>query len=252
MSLPAIQFNAVCKSYGEVPVLRNISFAVERGETIGLLGANGAGKTTLIKSLLDLCAIDSGDIRIFETSHRKSAARQHIAYLPERFQPPPYCRGWDFLRLSRQLQHEVYDQNAANAIGADLNLPSVELQRPVRTYSKGMTQKLGLVACFLSNKPILLLDEPLSGLDPHGRLLAKEQLRRAREQGRSIVLCTHMISDLYSLCDRFIILHRGNVVFNATPEEFVARFGNNDPDEAFVRCQQALTSNTDAAQSAEQ
>lgn len=246
MRLPAIQFNAVCKSYGKLPVLRNICCEVAQGETIGLLGANGAGKTTLIKSLLDLCAIDSGEIRVFDTSHLKSAARQHIAYLPERFQPPPYCRGGDFLRLSQQLHRERYDQRTAEAMGANLGLSTTELKRPVRTYSKGMTQKLGLVACFLSNKPILLLDEPLSGLDPYGRLLVKAQLHRAREQGRSVVLCTHMISDLASLCGRFIMLHRGNVVCNATPHEFFAQFGNDDPDAAFVRCQQALTTSNSA------
>jgi len=241
MRLPAVQFNSVCKSYGEIPVLSNISCSVYQGETIGLLGANGAGKTTLIKSLLDLCSIDNGEIRIFDKSHFKSAAREYIAYLPERFQPPLYCRGGDFLRLSQQLHREQYDPRAAEELSGNLGLSTTDLKKSVRSYSKGMTQKIGLVACFLSSKPILLLDEPLSGLDPHGRLLVKEELRRARELGRSIVLCTHMISDLSSLCDRFIMLHRGNVVFNATPNEFVAQFGDDDPDAAFVRCQQALT-----------
>src|SRR6185369_16695262 len=145
----ALRFAGVAKNYGRAPALRDVSFEVKRGEFFGLVGVNGAGKTTLIKCLLDFCAADSGAIQIFNVPHRATAARARLAFLPERFNPPFYLTGRDFLKYLLGLHRTPYDETRATRMFEALDLEPTALDRPARAYSKGMTQKLGLAACLL-------------------------------------------------------------------------------------------------------
>jgi ABC-2 type transport system ATP-binding protein len=236
MSRPALAFDRVCKSFGRHAALTDFTLDVGEGELFGLVGVNGAGKTTLLKCLLDFAAADSGTIEIFGASHRNTAARAPLAFLPERFLPPYYLTGEDFLRYMLRLHAAPFSLAAAHETFAALDLDLRALQLPVRSFSKGMTQKLGLAACLLSGKQLYVLDEPTSGLDPKARALLKRRLLALRTAGRTLFLTSHLLADVEQLCDRMAILHAGTIRFIGTPAELLARYGAAHIEAAFLAC----------------
>ncbi len=163
MNPPALRLQAVTKRYGLQPALDRVDLAVERGEFFGLVGLNGAGKTTLIKGLLDFCDLDGGIAEIFGISHLRTESRRGLAFLPERFTPPYFLTGRDFLRYMLRLHGVPFSPPRVAQVLAELDLEPAALQKPVRDFSKGMSQKLGLAACLLSDRDLLVLDEPMSG-----------------------------------------------------------------------------------------
>ena len=173
MSAPALRISKLTKSYASAIALTDLSLEVAAGDFFGLVGENGAGKTTLIKCALDFCDVGGGSIEIFGTPHRQTAARSRIAFLPERFVPHYFLSGRDFLRYTCELHRRDYDETRVREMLEALELAVGALDKPVRAYSKGMTQKLGLAACLLSEKDLYILDEPTSGLDPKARALLK-------------------------------------------------------------------------------
>jgi ABC-2 type transport system ATP-binding protein len=236
MSDAALRFVHVGKSYGGAPACDDVCLEVRRGECFGLTGENGAGKTTLLKCLLDLAEPDAGTIEILGLRHRAPGARAQIAFLPERFTPPYYLSGRDFLRYLLALHRAPYDEAQAVRALEQLELPAAALGRLARTYSKGMTQKLGLAACLLSNKAILVLDEPMGGLDPKAHALLKRELRRLRSAGRTVLLTSHALPDIEELCDRMAVLHEGRIRFAGTPGELRRAFSASGLEEAFLSC----------------
>jgi len=232
----ALRFTDVTKAYGATPALDGFSLGVPRGGLFGLVGGNGAGKTTLIKCLLDFCDTDAGEIHLFGVSHRLSASRRPLAFLPERFNPPYYLTGRDFLRYMAKMHRTEYDESRVASTFERLDLQHSALTRPARTYSKGMTQKLGLAACFLSGKPLQVLDEPTSGLDPKARAMLKRELRAARDAGGTVFFTSHALADVEEICDRMAVLHAGRVRFAGTPAELKHRFGSPDLEAAFLAC----------------
>ena len=232
----ALRFVHVGKSYGGAPACDDVCLEVRRGECIGLTGENGAGKTTLLKCVLDLAEPDTGSIEIFGVGHRSAGARAQIAFLPERFNPPYYLSGRDFLRYMQALHRVPYDEARTVRTLDALELPAAALGRLARTYSKGMTQKLGLAACLLSDKEILILDEPMGGLDPKAHALLKRELRGLRSAGRTVLLTSHALSDIDELCDRMAILHQGRIRFAGTPGELRCAFGVSGLEAAFLAC----------------
>lgn len=240
MTFPALEFRQVSKRYGHTDALKDVSFSVSGGECFGLVGENGAGKTTLLKCLLDFCETDSGEIHIQGMLHNAPHARAPLAFLPERFVPPYYLTGRDFLRYMLALQNQVYQDEIAIPMLTALDLDKSALTKPVRAFSKGMTQKLGLAASLLSGKMICVLDEPASGLDPKARALLKQKLQRMKEAGRTVFLTSHALADVAELCDRMAVLHQGRLQFAGTPAELCARTGNNDLERAFLQCIEAV------------
>jgi ABC-2 type transport system ATP-binding protein len=232
----ALSFSHVSKSFGVNRALDDFTLRVERGELFALVGGNGAGKTTLIKCLLDFTTPDSGAVEIAGRSHRETAARADLAFLPERFNPPHYLTGRDFLRYMAELHRTPYDETAVRAMFERLDLALSALDRPARTYSKGMTQKLGLAACLLSAKNLQILDEPTSGLDPKARALLKRELIRLRESGRTIFFTSHALADVQELADRMAVVQSGRLMFAGTPAAFVERYGGATMEEAFLAC----------------
>lgn len=232
----ALVFSGVTKSYGATPALADFTLEVRKGELFALVGGNGAGKTTLIKCLLDFSDADSGDIQIFGVSHGLTASRGELAFLPERFNPPHYLTGRDFLRYMAELHRTAYDETRVGETFERLDLDLSALTKPVRAYSKGMTQKLGLAACLLSGKALQLLDEPTSGLDPKARALLKRELRRIRAAGRTVFFTSHALADVQEICDRLAVLHGGHLRFAGTPDELTAKYGCADLEQAFLEC----------------
>ncbi len=231
----AIDISRLYKGYKGQHVLKGVSLQVKHGEYFGLVGMNGAGKTTLIKSLLDFCQIDRGSIQIFDADHRLTAARQRLAFLPERFTPPFYLSGREFLRYMAQLRGVNFERAEVERIFHHLDLDLAALSRPVRTYSKGMAQKLGLATCLLSRRELLVLDEPMSGLDPKARALFKDYLKQARGGAQTLFFTTHLLNDVESLCDRLAILHQGEVRFIGSPGACCEHFAANTLERAYLK-----------------
>ena len=232
----AINFDHVTKYYRAQMVLSEASFQVRQGECTGLVGVNGAGKTTCIKSLLDFCDIQGGRISIFGINHRQTGARKNLTYLPEKFNPPYYLTGNDFLRYMADLHHVEYIEKEVLAILEILDLDNAVLTKPVRTYSKGMGQKLGLAACFLSRKELMIFDEPMTGLDPRARALLKQHLITLRNQGKTLFYSTHLLEDIEALCDQVIILHSGMVCFTGTISECCNIYQGRNLESAYLTC----------------
>lgn len=231
-----LRFEQVSKRYGLQTVLNDCSLSVQAGEFFALVGVNGAGKTTLMKSLLDFCELDQGTIHIFEQSHLHAQARQHLAFLPEQFQPPSYLTGQDFLKYMIRLHGQKYIPAHALELCAQLDLAQTALSQAVRAYSKGMAQKLGLVGCFLSQKPLLILDEPMTGLDPKARAYLKRYLLKLKQQGITVFFSTHLLTDVEVLCDRMAILHAGHLQFIGSPAYCCEYYQTHDLEEAYLRC----------------
>jgi ABC-2 type transport system ATP-binding protein len=236
METAALAFEHVRKTFGTRIALADVSLHVRTGESFGLIGVNGAGKTTLIKCLLDFTTPDSGEIRIFGTRAALTAARRELAFLPERFSPPYYLTGQDFFQYMLALHGAPQQAQAIAAACEALDLDRAALRAPVRSLSKGMTQKLGLAACLLSGKRLYVLDEPASGLDPKARARLKAGLQALRAQGRTLFITSHLLADMVELCDRLAVLHDGSVRFIGEPAALVRRYGAHDLEQAFLEC----------------
>jgi ABC-2 type transport system ATP-binding protein len=232
----AIRFDKVGKRYGGQPVLVDVNLAVQAGESLGLVGVNGAGKSTMIKCLLDFVAVNTGSISIFGIPSTQPAARRPLSYLPEKFIPPYYLTARSFLQYMARLHDVDYEEAGVERILARVDFEAAALAKPVRQLSKGMSQKLGLAACLLSGRRLLVLDEPMSGLDPRARASVKQHLLGLRREGRTLFFSTHLLADVEALCDRVAILHGGRVRFVGTPAECCARFGCDDLEQAYLAC----------------
>ena len=229
---PPLQIAALAKRYGAHTALHPLDLEIGRGDCLALVGGNGAGKSTLLKCLCDLIQPASGTVRIFGLPYAQ--ARRWLGYLPERFLPPPHLTGWEFLRFMQELQGLPWRQQAADELLRDLELTTEALQRPVGSLSKGMGQKLGLVAVLLMEKPLLLLDEPLSGLDPLARARVRALLTRYCQAGRSVLFSTHQFEGLEKVADRILLLHAGSQHFLGRGEELLAQTQCSSLDEAYL------------------
>ncbi|RKZ49156.1 MAG: ABC transporter ATP-binding protein [Gammaproteobacteria bacterium] len=236
MTDSAIKIEKLCKSFASVQVLNQIDLTVSTGEFTGLIGVNGAGKTTLIKCLLDFCDVTSGSIEIFGTAHTRKEARKNLVFLPERFMPPYYLSGKDFLVYMAELHGVEYSNNKVTELFRILDLDLSALAKPVREFSKGMAQKLGLASCLMSEKDLLVLDEPMSGLDPKARAYLKQYLIELKDAGKTIFFSTHMLADIEVLCDRVAILHEGRIRFTGSIEECTSEFNADNLEQAYLAC----------------
>ena len=232
----AVRISALVKRYGKVTALGGVDLDVAAGEGFGLVGANGAGKTTLIRCLLDLSAHDAGSIQIFGVPAAQPASRQRLSYLPERFSPPHYLRGGEFLSAMLELAGERCDAARAGQLLDELELERDALTRPVRALSKGMAQKLGLAACLLVPRDLYLLDEPMSGLDPAARVAVKSVLRRLHGEGRTLFFTSHVLADVEELCSSLAVLDRGKLRFRGSPAALCEKYSQPRLEAAFMRC----------------
>ncbi|MGH8520333.1 MAG: ABC transporter ATP-binding protein [Gammaproteobacteria bacterium] len=236
MDRAAIHLKGVSKRYGKVGVLENVDLHLREGEFLGLVGINGAGKTTLIKCLLDLCALSGGSIDIFGLPHIQPASRSRLAFLPERFIPPNFATGNEFLRFMHALHRQPWQLNNVEPTLHTLDLDPTVLREPVRHLSKGTAQKLGLAASLLSGKDLYVLDEPMSGLDPKARALFKRDLLVRKQAGLTLFFTSHMLADISALCDRMAVLHQGQILYHGAPAAFCEHFGATGIEEAYLNC----------------
>jgi len=215
-------------------VISDVNLNVESGEFFGLIGLNGAGKTTLIKSILGLRKQDAGDIKIFGRDCGDQESKRNLAFLPERFEPPWFLTGIEFLRFSVRL----YDQKVSDDIfyeyAEKLALDKSVLKRRVQTYSKGMRQKLGLLGTVLTNCKLLILDEPMSGLDPRARTHVKDMLLEIKKQDRTIFLSSHILADMDEICDNVAVLHDSKIQYVGAPAKLKSKTSTKNLERAFL------------------
>lgn len=234
MSAP-LSIHAVNKTYNNRKVLEDIEFSLVPGEIFGLIGLNGAGKTTLIKILLDLINAESGKAEIFDIDAKNLRARSRISYLPEKFQPSRYLKGMEYLDLALSYYKKKLDPELAKRYAVDLDLDPQVLSSRVGSYSKGMGQKLGLLGAFMVDASMLILDEPMSGLDPSARIKLKDAMLQEKKNGKTIFFSSHILSDLDEICDRIGVIHEGKLFFLGTPSSFKAKFSESSLEKAFLR-----------------
>jgi ABC-2 type transport system ATP-binding protein len=194
-----------------VVAVRDVSFGVAQGETLGLVGPNGAGKTTSIKIALGLVRPDRGAVRLFGRE-RTRAELARLGYAPESPYLYQYLRAPEFLDLCGRLVGMGPARRRAR-IAEMLALFELEgaVDRPIGRFSKGMMQRVGLAQALLHDPELLILDEPMSGLDPLGRKLVRDILTAERRAGKTIVFTSHVLSDVELLCDHVAIVQRGAV-----------------------------------------
>lgn len=234
MSDTPLQINAISKTFGKHKVLEEVSFSLSAGEIFGLIGVNGAGKTTLIKILLNLLKSDSGSASIFGKDSGTVEAREQLCYLPEKFQPSRYLKGKEFLSFALSYYGRKLDDEEARRMAAEFDLRPEMLDSRVGAYSKGMGQKLGLLSAFMSKVPFLILDEPMSGLDPSARIKLKRMLLDARKAGTSIFFSSHILSDIDEICDRIGVIHDGKLLYVGTPQGFKETYKQATLELAFL------------------
>ena len=223
VSTPAIELAGIVKTYGRTTALDGLSLTVGRGELLGLLGPNGAGKTTAIKLLLGLARPTKGSGRVLGAPLGDRATRARIGYLPELFRYQPWLTAREVLALHAELAH-LPATRRADAIGEALDRVGLadRADDAVGGFSKGMQQRLGLGVALLGDPELILLDEPTSALDPIGRTDVRGIVRAARDRGATVILNSHLLTEVERVCDRVVILHRGRTVASGALEDVLA------------------------------
>ena len=222
------------KSYGTHTVLDKVSLDLKQGEIFGLIGLNGIGKTTMIKCILQLSHANSGAASFFGIDSLKDESRQNIAYLPEKFFPSKHLRGYEYLDLCLDYYGLKLDKEAAKQAAIDLQLDVAALNNRISSYSKGMGQKIGLIGAFLSKRPLLILDEPMSGLDPKARIALKKKLLSYRDEGNTIFFSSHILADIDEICDRVAIIHDTEIRYLGTPDNFKQEYPEDSLEQSFL------------------
>lgn len=230
-----LTIHGISKTFGDHQVLRDVSFALEEGEIFGLIGLNGAGKTTLIKIILNLLTADKGNAQIFGLDSASVEARAKLCYLPEKFQPSRYLKGKEFLTFALSYYGRQADIELARSMADAFDLRSEMLDERVGAYSKGMGQKLGLLSAFMAEVPFLMLDEPMSGLDPSARIKLKRMILDARRKGVSIFFSSHILSDIDEICDRIGVIHDGELLYVGTPKAFKETYEASTLELSFLK-----------------
>lgn len=217
--LPVLRLTDLTKTYRDPMTLKTftavegVTLSLSRGEVFGLLGPNGAGKTTTIKLILGLARPTRGNVLLDGRDPREPAARRRLGYLPESPSFYDHLTATEFLALIGDLFgiDPAVRRRRAAALLERLGL-TVHARKPLRQYSKGMTQRLGLAQALLNEPTLLVLDEPMSGLDPIGRAEVKRILREERARGATVLLSSHVLAETEALCDRVGILSDGRLL----------------------------------------
>jgi len=208
--MPLIEINDITKDYGEKRGNFAVSFSVERGEVFGFVGTNGSGKTTLIRQMMGFLRPDSGSIKIngLDSWRNSAEVKKSVGYVPGEIAFPDASTGTVFLQRQAELLG-VKDMSYAHKVIEILQLdPTANLKR----MSKGMKQKTAIVAAFMANPDVLILDEPTTGLDPLMRSGFIELINEEKEKGKTIFMSSHMFEEVEDTCDRVALIKDGKII----------------------------------------
>src|SRR5579859_4376050 len=223
-----VEFKAQAPSRGLKVAVKNLNLKVYAGEVFGFLGPNGAGKTTTMNVLLGFVNATSGSAFLFEVDVRQPIARQRIGYLPELTYYYKFLTAEELLRFYGRifgLKSNVLDQRINEL------LKLVELEhartRPIKTYSKGMQQRVGLAQALINDPDLLILDEPTSGLDPIGRMKVREIIQRLKQMGKTVFFSSHELGEVETVCDRVAIVNQGELKVEGRVSDLVKKYNTN-------------------------
>ena len=214
----ALAVRGLVKRYGSVTALGGVDLHVAEGELVGLLGPNGAGKSTLVKIACGLVRASAGDAEVCGNRAGSAEARRQIGYLAELFRFPGWMNADEVLSLHQRLASSGGGESERTELLELVALREAR-DRRVEEMSKGMQQRLGVAQALVGSPRLLLLDEPTSALDPVGRRTVRRMLEQLRERGVSVLLNSHLLSEIELVCDRVVILLGGKVVSAGTPAE---------------------------------
>jgi ABC-2 type transport system ATP-binding protein len=214
----ALEIKGLQKRYGPVQALAGVDVEVGEGELVGLLGPNGSGKSTLVKVACGLIRPTAGTAAVCGAPAGSPAARRSLGYLAELFRFPDWYTADELLRLHQRLARSAGGDEERTELLGLVGLAEARHRR-VGAMSKGMQQRLGVAQALVGSPPLLLLDEPTSALDPVGRRTVRHLLEELRGRGVSVLLNSHLLSEVELVCDRVVILLRGSIVTQGTPEE---------------------------------
>jgi ABC-2 type transport system ATP-binding protein len=229
-----ITLTSVTKSFGTVTAVHSVSYTIEKGEYFALLGPNGAGKTTIVRMLMGFITPTSGSITIDGKPVSNPESRRSVGYLAEILKIPPYLSGQEFL-----LRHAWFIglSGAAAQREIDRVLEIVSMKgsekKPSRVYSKGMKQRIGLGAAMLGTPKVLILDEPVSGLDPLGIRDVRKILEQLRETGVTVIVNSHLLSEAEKTCTTAGIMHKGKVLIKDEIKNILHE--NESLEDVFIR-----------------
>jgi len=236
-----ISFDNVSKQYNKelfqqvAPALIDLSFSLAAGKTLGLIGANGAGKSTSIRLLMDFIRPDSGRITLFRRPAGDLANRHRIGYLPETASVPANLNIMDMIRFTAATcgMTAASRKERGKGLLKELNLWEAR-KKFLRNYSKGMQQRANFVLALLNDPELLILDEPMSGLDPLGRNQIITLIQDLKKQGKTILFCSHILSDVDRLVDELLVLHQGRCLFHGQPADFLLAENQENVEAAYL------------------
>jgi ABC-2 type transport system ATP-binding protein len=219
----AIRAEGLRKEYGRTVAVANLNLAVERGEVFGFLGPNGAGKTTSLKMFLGLVRPTAGAAHILGSTPSDWHSRTRVGFLPEHFRFQEWLGAAEFLEVHAHL-YGVAPAVSRQRVPELLELTGLarHADKPLRDFSKGMLQRIGLAQALLNEPELVFLDEPTSGLDPLGRRLVRDIIRSLRARGITVFLNSHLLSEIEVTCDRVAFIRQGEVVQTGRLDELLA------------------------------
>jgi ABC-2 type transport system ATP-binding protein len=232
--IPALRVRGLHKRYGSVTALAGVDLAVGEGELVGLLGPNGAGKSTLVKIACGLVRPSAGEATVCGARAGSAAAQRALGYLAELFRFPDWCTADELLELHQRLAGSAGGAGERRDLLERVGLGEAAGRR-IGTMSKGMQQRLGLAQALIGDPRLLLLDEPTSALDPAGRRIVRELLEELRRRGVSVLLNTHLLSEVERVCDRVAIIDRGQLLAEGRPDDLARSTGVEVETENGIR-----------------
>lgn len=205
-----------------------LNLKVQSGEVFGFLGPNGAGKTTTMNVLLGFATLSGGSASIFGVDVQQPIARQRIGYLPELTYYYKFLNAEEILRFYAKI-FKIPSSEREKRIDSVLKLVELEhaRKRQIKTYSKGMQQRVGLAQALINNPDLLIFDEPTSGLDPLGRMKVREIIQRLKNEGKTVFFSSHELGEVETVCDRVGILFKGKLQMEGRVEELINRYQCN-------------------------
>ena len=225
------------RGFGQGPTLavRGLNLEVRQGEVYGFLGPNGAGKTSTMQVLLGFREPTRGSAHLFGVDVREPIARQRIGYLPELTYYYKFLTAEELLRFYARI-FRIPKQETEARIEALLKLVELDSarKRPIKSYSKGMQQRVGLAQALINNPDLLILDEPTSGLDPLGRMKVREIIQRVKEEGKTVFFSSHELGEVETVCDRVAIIHQGELKVEGSVEDLMAKY-QTDLEKIFLK-----------------
>ncbi|MDZ4662506.1 MAG: ABC transporter ATP-binding protein [Pseudomonadota bacterium] len=230
MAQPVLEVKGLTKSFSsgfipkKITILQNVNFSISAGTITGFLGPNGCGKTTTIKCILNLIFADSGEVKYFGQSKLTNEILEKIGFLPERPYFYSYLTGAEFLFFYAELSNAFKSKREINE-RIDQLLTRVGLEhardRQLKDYSKGMLQRVGIAQALIHRPKLIILDEPMSGLDPDGRIEVANIIRETAKEGTAVFFSSHLLPDAEKLCERLVIIKKGIIIYEGNTKSLL-------------------------------